>query len=114
MENKEFSCASAFNSNESIPYTKGALVSETITKRPEGTVTLFAFAKSQSLNGYAAPYDAQVHIPDGTAAVYLGRQPFVLHKDDRIIMPAHVAHVLKATGKFNVLLRTIKSKQLPS
>ncbi len=110
METKEFARASVFNVNQSIAYAEGAVVSKTITKRPEGTVTLFAFDKDQGLSEHTTPFDAQVHILDGTATVYINQQPFVLHKDDIIVMPANVPHALEATEKFKMLLTMIKSK----
>jgi quercetin dioxygenase-like cupin family protein len=110
METKEFARATIFNLSETIKYSEGAVVSRTVTKRAEGTVTLFAFDKDQGLSEHTTPFDAQVHIIDGTATVYIDKKPFVLGKDDFIVMPADVPHALEATERFKMILTMIKSK----
>ena len=110
MNNKEFARAEVFNLNKTITYADGAVVSKTITKRPEGTVTLFAFAKGQGLSEHTTPFDAQVHILDGTATIYIDKKPYVLQQDEAIIMPANVPHAVEATERFKMLLTMIKSR----
>ena len=110
METKEFDRAKIFALNDTIKYAEGAIVSKTITKRAEGTVTLFAFDKEQGLSEHTTPFDAQVHILDGSATVFIDKKPFVLHKDDFIVMPANIPHALEATERFKMVLTMIKSK----
>jgi quercetin dioxygenase-like cupin family protein len=110
METKEFARATIFNLSETINYAEGAIVSKTITNRPEGTVTLFAFDKEQGLSEHTTPFDAQVHVLDGTATVIINRQPYILKKDNIIIMPANIPHALEATERFKMMLTMIKSK----
>lgn len=110
METKEFTRATIFNLSETIKYAEGAVVSRTVTKRAEGTVTLFAFDKEQGLSEHTTPFDAQVHIIDGKATVYIDKNPFLLEKDDFIVMPADVPHALDATERFKMILTMIKSK----
>ena len=110
MKAKEFARATTFSLNETIEYAEGAVVSKTITKRPEGTVTLFSFDKEQGLSEHTTPFDAQVHIIDGTATIFIDKKPFILHKDDIFVMPANVPHALEATERFKMMLTMIKSK----
>lgn len=110
METKEFDRATIFTLNDTIKYAEGAIVSKTITKRAEGTVTLFAFDKEQGLSEHTTPFDAQVHILDGTATVFIDKKPYLLHKDDFIVMPANIPHALEATEKFKMMLTMIKAK----
>ena len=107
---KEFDRATTFSLNETIEYAQGAVVSKTITKRAEGTVTLFAFDKEQGLSEHTTPFDAQVHIIDGTATILIDKKAFLLHKDDIIVMPANVPHALEATERFKMMLTMIKSR----
>ena len=65
METKEFDRATIFTLSDTIKYADGAIVSKTITKRAEGTVTLFAFDKEQGLSEHTAAYDAMVQVLDG-------------------------------------------------
>ena len=110
METKEFDRARIFTLSDTIKYAEGAIVSKTITKRAEGTVTLFAFDKEQGLSEHTTPFDAQVHILDGTATVFIDKKPFLLQKDDFIVMPANIPHALEATEQFKMMLTMIKSK----
>ena len=52
-----------------IDYQTGSVVSRTLTDKKTGTVTLFAFDEGQGLSEHAAPFDALVHIVDGTAEI---------------------------------------------
>ena len=110
MEAKEFERAKIFTLSDTIKYAEGAVVSRTVTKRSEGTVTLFAFDKEQGLSEHTTPFDAQVHVIDGTATITIDKKPFVLGKDDIIIMPANIPHAVEATEKFKMVLTMIKSK----
>ena len=110
METKEFDRAKIFTLSDTIKYADGAIVSKTITKRAEGTVTLFAFDKEQGLSEHTTPFDAQVHLLDGTATVIIDKKPYLLHKDDFIVMPANIPHALEATERFKMMLTMIKSK----
>ena len=71
METKEFERGEIFSLDKTIQYSEGAVVSKTVTKRAEGTVTLFAFDKNQGLSEHTAPFDAQIHVIDGKAIIYI-------------------------------------------
>lgn len=107
---KEVEKAVKFKLSEAINYAPDAIVSRTLIKRPEGTITLFAFDKGQGLSEHTAPFDAQVHIVDGKAKVFIDREPFELEKDDLIMLPANVPHALEAEEQFKMVLTMIKSK----
>ena len=110
METKEFKRAEIFSLEDTIKYSDGAVVSKTITNRPEGTVTLFAFDKDQGLSEHTAPFDAQVHVIDGSATIYIDKKPQILKRDDIIVMPANIPHAVEASERFKMILTMIKSK----
>jgi quercetin dioxygenase-like cupin family protein len=92
-----------------VSYQEGSVVSRQITKADAGNVTLFAFDAGQTLSEHTAPYDALVHVLEGQAEVLIGGQPFVLQTGQAIVMPANVAHALKALTSFKMLLTMIRS-----
>ena len=94
MKEKEFEKAKVFNLENSIGYAEDAIISKAILKKAEGTITLFSFDEGQGLSEHTAPFDAQVHIIDGTARVYIDKKPFDLAKDDIIVLPANIPHAL--------------------
>lgn len=110
MESKEFERGRVFSLGSIIEYADGAVVSKTVTKREEGTVTLFAFDKDQGLSEHTAPFDAQIHLLDGKATIYIDRQPHVMVKDDIIVMPANIPHAVEASERFKMVLTMIKSR----
>ena len=93
---------------ELVAYQPGAVVSHQISKSEAGNVTLFAFDSGQELSEHTAPFDALVHILEGTAQVRIAAQPFELRAGDMILMPAGVPHSLSALSRFKMLLTMIR------
>jgi len=98
------------NLAESIAYQDGAVVSRTLVKKAEGTVTLFAFDQGEGLSEHSTPFDALVHVLDGEALITIGGTEHGVGTGDAILMPADVPHALKAQKRFKMLLTMIKSR----
>ncbi|HUT76046.1 MAG TPA: cupin domain-containing protein [Polyangia bacterium] len=94
---------------ELVAYQAGAVVSREIVKKPTGTVTAFAFDKGQGLSEHTAPFDALVHVVDGTAEIAIGGAPRRCGAGDLVLMPANVPHALHAVERFKMLLIMIRS-----
>jgi quercetin dioxygenase-like cupin family protein len=94
---------------ELVTYQDGSVVSRQITKADSGNVTLFAFDKDQELSEHTAPFDALVHILDGSAEIKISGKAFNLKTGDAIIMPANEPHALKALAPFKMLLTMIRN-----
>ena len=94
---------------ELVTYQDGSVVSRQITKADAGNVTLFAFDKDQELSEHTAPFDALVHILDGSAEIKISGQAFNLGTGDAIVMPANEPHALKALTQFKMLLTMIRN-----
>lgn len=90
-------------------YQEGSVVSRQITKADAGNVTLFAFDKDQELSEHTAPFDALVHVLDGSADIKISGKAFHLETGDAIIMPAHEPHALRALTPFKMLLTMIRN-----
>jgi len=93
---------------ELVVYQEGSVVSRQITKAETGNVTLFAFDKDQELSEHTTPFDALVHVLEGTAEIRISGKPFELKNGDAIIMPAEEPHAVKASQKFKMLLTMIR------
>lgn len=92
-----------------VDYQEGSIVSKEIVKKDTGTVTLFAFDEGQGLSEHTAPFDAMVLVLDGEARITVSGNPYMVKKDEMIIMPAGEPHALSALGKFKMLLTMIRS-----
>ncbi len=91
-----------------VDYQDGTIVSRTISDKPSGTITLFAFAQGQALSEHTAPFDAMLVALDGQAEVTISGLPHRLCRGEMIIMPANKPHAVKAADKFKMLLVMIK------
>jgi quercetin dioxygenase-like cupin family protein len=100
----------AFNLENHVEYAAGSVVSKTLIKKEIGTITLFAFAQGQGLSEHTAPFDAVVHIVDGTAEITIGGMPQIVNAGEMLIMPANVSHALQANERFKMLLVMIRSE----
>ena len=94
----------------SIEYQEDAVVSRTLIKEESGTVTLFAFDRGQELSEHTAPYDALVHILDGTAEITILQEAHRAKAGEVLIMPAGKPHAVRAIERFKMLLTMIKTK----
>lgn len=91
-----------------VTYQEGSIVSRQITKSEAGNVTLFAFDVGQELSEHTAPYDALVHILEGSAEIRISGRPYDLTAGEAIVMPAGEPHALKANQRFKMLLTMVR------
>jgi len=96
------------NINQTVNYQEGSVVSKEIISQPSGTVTLFAFDQGQGLSEHTAPFDALAIITDGTANVTIGGVDHSVKSNEMILLPANVAHALKAVESFKMILTMIR------
>lgn len=94
---------------EMVSYQDGSIVSRQVTKSEAGNVTLFAFDTDQVLSEHTAPYDALVHVLDGSADISISGQHFAVDAGQAIVMPANEPHALRASKPFKMLLTMIRA-----
>jgi len=110
MQTTEFEKAKVFNFNDSVEYSDGGIVSKTVLKKETGNISLFSFAKGEALSEHTAPFDAMIQVVDGKGEVIIGGKSFFLETGQTIIMPANIAHAVKAVEKFKMVLTMIRSR----
>ncbi len=92
-----------------LDYAPGAVVSRALAKASGGSVTLFAFDVGQELSEHTAPFDALVEVLDGEVELTIGGAPVVASAGETVLMPANVAHAVKARTRFKMLLTMVRS-----
>jgi len=92
-----------------VQYQEGSIVSREIVRKETGTVTVFAFDKGQGLSEHTAPFDALVHVLDGSAAITISGEEHPVKAGELIIMPANKPHALLAKERFKMMLVMIRS-----
>ena len=100
--------AKAFNLAEFVDYADGSVVSKTLIKKDTGNITLFAFDAGQGLSEHKAPFDAVVYLLDGKAEITVGGETNSVSAGEMMIMPANIAHALRAIEPFKMLLVMIR------
>ena len=91
-----------------VDYSDGSIVSRTILDKKTGTLTLFAFDTGQRLSEHTSPYDATVHILDGTGTMTIGGEKVTARTGEMVIMPANIPHDVQADERFKMLLIMIR------
>ncbi len=92
-----------------VEYQEGSVVSRTLVDKKAGTVTMFAFSRSQGLSEHTAPYDAMVHVLEGEAEIIISSRPVRVAAGEMIIMPANEPHAVRAVSNFKMILTMIRS-----
>ncbi|MBS1271998.1 MAG: hypothetical protein MAGBODY4_01134 [Candidatus Marinimicrobia bacterium] len=95
--------------SEMIEYQEGAVVSRTLIKKNTGTLTLFAFDKGEGLSEHTSPYEALVHVIDGTAMVTISGKEYTVKAGEVLTLPAEEPHGLKAEQRFKMLLTMVRA-----
>lgn len=94
---------------DSIAYQEDAVVSKILLKTEMGTVTLFAFAEGQELSEHTAPFDALVHVVEGTAEIRICEDSHQVGAGEALVMPANQPHALRAVEGFKMILTMLKA-----
>lgn len=102
--------ATPFSYADTVAYQDGAVVSRTIINKPAGTVTVFAFDKSERLSTHSAPYDALLQVVEGSGVITIEDREHLVRAPEAIIMPANKPHGVFAAERFKMVLVMIKSK----
>ncbi len=91
-----------------VDYAPGAVVSRTIKKSREGTLTVFAFDEGEELSTHSAPFDAYVEILDGEVEITVGEEVVRPAAGTTVLMPADIPHGLRALTPFKMQLIMIR------
>ena len=92
-----------------VSYQDGAIVSKTLIKGGNGSVTVFAFDQGQELSEHTVPFDALVFIFDGEAEIRISEMINHVQTGEAIVMPSNQPHSVKAIRRFKMMLSMVKS-----
>lgn len=92
-----------------VDYQPGTVVSRTLVRKPEGTVTVFAFDAGEGLSEHTAPFDALALDLDGEADISIAGKAYRLSAGQLLRLPAGQPHAVKAITPFKMLLVMIRA-----
>ena len=89
-------------------YAANGIVSRTILRTPTSRVVLFGFAAGQELTEHTSTQHAMIQMLAGECEFSLAGKPHPLKAGDLLYMPPNLAHAVKATTQFSMLLTLSK------
>ena len=89
-------------------YAPNGIVSRTLLRTPTARVVLFGFSEGQELTEHTSTQHALVEILSGECEFSLTGKPHNLKTGDFLNMPPNLAHAVKATKPFSMLLTLLK------
>lgn len=95
---------------QSIEFLAGSVVSKQVIKNKSGNITLFAFDEGEGLSEHTTPFDALVHVIEGSIRISIGGKNHELNGGDAIIMEAGIPHALHALSRVKFLLTMIRGE----
>ena len=94
---------------EETQFAANGIVSRTLFRSENLRGVLFGFAEGQELTEHTSTQRALVQILSGECEFSLAGKPHPLKAGDLLYMPPHLAHAVKATKQFSMLLTLFKS-----
>jgi quercetin dioxygenase-like cupin family protein len=90
-------------------FAPNGIVSRTLLRTPIMRVVLFGFAEGQELTEHTSTQQALIQILSGECEFSLAGKPHNLKAGDFLCMPPNLAHAVKATKQFSMLLTLSKA-----
>jgi len=89
---------------EETRFAPNGIVSRTLMRTPHSRMVLFGFAEGQELTEHTSTQHAVIQILSGECDFSLAGKPHALKAGDLLYMPPNLAHAVKATTQFSMLL----------
>ncbi len=90
-------------------FAPNGIVSRTLLRTSGARVVLFGFAEGQELTEHTSTQHALVQVLSGECEFSLAGKPHNLKPGDFFYMAPNLAHAVKATKQFSMLLTLFKS-----
>lgn len=91
-------------------YAPNGIVSRTILRTPQSRTVLFGFSEGQELTEHTSTQHAVVQVLTGECEFTLSGKPHSLKAGDYLYMPPNLAHAVRATKQFSMLLTLTKAE----
>jgi quercetin dioxygenase-like cupin family protein len=89
-------------------FASNGIVSRTLLKAANLRTTLFGFAEGQELTEHTSTQHALIQILSGECEISLAGTPHAVKAGDLVYLPPNLAHAVRATKQFSMLLTLLK------
>ena len=93
---------------EETKFADNGIVSRTLLRTANSRIVLFGFAEGQELTEHTSTQHALIQILSGECELSLNGHPHQLKAGDFLYMPPNLAHAVRATTQFSMLLTLFK------
>lgn len=97
---------------EETKFAANGIVSRTLLRTANTRQVLFGFAEGQELTEHTSTQHAVIQMLSGECEFSLAGKPHALKSGDLLYMPPNLAHAVKATTQFSMLLTLTKPSPL--
>ena len=87
-----------------VQFAERGIVSKSLHDSPALKLVLFCFEPGQMLSEHSAPFEAVIHVLEGSAEVRLGGVAHDARPGSLYVMPAGLPHAVRANERFVFLL----------
>jgi len=101
--------AASTDLNALVQFAQRGIVSKTVYESPALKMVLFCFEPGQALSEHAAPFEAVIHVLQGSADIMLGGKMFEGKPGSLFVMPEGLTHALTAKEPFVFLLSMVRA-----
>lgn len=109
MEIGEIEKSKSFITVEIIEYVPNSVVIKTILKKSTGNISVMSFDSGEGLTEKTTPFDTYAQIIEGKAEIVISGVSYILQTGQSIVIPAHSPNLVKANGRFKMIVTLIKS-----
>ena len=96
---------------ESFQFAERGIVSKTLHESPALKLVLMCFEPGQGLSEHTAPFEAVIHVLQGSADVRLGAETYDAKPGALYVMPAGLTHAVQAKERFVFLLTMTRASK---
>ena len=93
-----------------IQFADRGIVSKTVHDSPALKLVLFCFEPGQALSEHSAPFEAVIHVLEGSAEIKLGGETHDAQPGALYVMPAGLPHAVTAKQRFVFLLTMTRGR----
>jgi quercetin dioxygenase-like cupin family protein len=94
---------------ENIEYLDNAIVSKTIIRKSNGSVTATSVDEGETLRERIEPCDTYIQIIDGAAEITIDDKKHFLKLGEGIVIPAYASHKFHANEQFKMIATHIET-----
>jgi quercetin dioxygenase-like cupin family protein len=96
--------ATHYTPKSMLEYQTGGIASRTLIENENCTVTLFACDAGTCVSEHSAPFDALVHVIEGTGKFTVGGIEQKVESGELLLMPSDIPHSVHAPVRFRMIL----------